>query len=257
MNKQLIFRGVLIVSVALLLASCMGKNGPSSQYQIYVTLPGEPQNYSEWYEIQNAYFDGGKDSVCVREYLTVGPVSLCSQIKDEDSLVGGFALCYGIDTLDTPDRKPCRFAVFDKGGNEKSILYTVFHDTLSTLMPKHAAIIGIPTAESSCSPVSVYVQNVQAVVQAVKHGNGLAGGPFGADDYLTLTVTGSLNRTPVGEKSVKLVDGTKVLGEWTEVDLSKIGNVDAVDFHLSSSRPDLPLYCCLDDLVFFYSAIYN
>ena len=59
-----------------------------------------------------------------------------------------------------------------------------------------------------------------------------------------------------GEKSVRLVDGTKVLGEWTEIDLSKLGSVDALDFHLSSSRGDLPLYCCLDDLIFNYSAIY-
>ena len=256
MNRKMIIRGALIASVALLLASCMSTDGPSSQYQVYVSVPGEVSTLSEWTEILSAYFNEGKDSATVREYLTVGPVTLCSQLKSDGSLAGGFALCYGVDTLDTPDRAPARFAVFDKGGNEKSLLYTVFHDTLETLMPEHPVVIGLPTDESSCLPVCVFVQNVQAVVQAVRHGTGLAGGPFGPDDYLTLTVTGSLNGVSAGEKSVRLVDGTKVLGEWTEIDLSKLGSVDALDFHLSSSRGDLPLYCCLDDLIFNYSAIY-
>ena len=123
-------------------------------------------------------------------------------------------------------------------------------------MPQHAVRIGIPNDESSCVPVSVHVQNVQAVVQAVRHGTGLAGGAFGADDYLTLTFVGSRGGTSTGEKSVKLVEGTKVLGEWTEVDLSALGKIDALDLKLASSRPDLPLYCAVDDLIFHYQAIY-
>jgi hypothetical protein len=256
MKKEMMIRSALIVSVALLSAACINKDGPTSQYELNILVPGEPSTLSEWNVIEAEYFNRGADSVAVREYLEIGPVALCSTLDSKGGLVGGFALCTGADTLDTPDRAPARFAVFDHNGNEKSLLYTVYHDTLSAPMPKHSVLIGIPNTDSSCQPVSVYVQNVHAVVQAVRHGIGLAGGPFGADDHLTLTITGSYDGKVTGEKSVKLVDGTKLLGEWTEVDLSKLGNVDALDLKLTSSRPDLPLYCAVDDLIFHYHAIY-
>ena len=256
MKKENVFRCALVGSLALLAAACLRPDGPSSQYEVNIYVPGEPGNLSEWSTIQAEYFRQGDDSVAVREYLEIGPVALCATLDGTGGLVGGFALCTGADTLDTPDRRPARFAVFDQYGNEKSLLYTVFHDTLSAPMPRHAVLIGIPNDDSSCIPVSVHVQNVQAVVQAVRHGNGLTGGAFGADDYLTLTFTGSRGDTVTGEKSVKLVDGTKVLGEWTEVDLSALGKIDALDLKLTSSRPDLPLYCAVDDLIFHYQAIY-
>ena len=89
-----------------------------------------------------------------------------------------------------------------------------------------------------------------------RYGTGLADGPFGLNDHLTLTVKGFLNGKALGSKSLKLVDGTHILEGWTEVDLSSFGDADALDFSLESTRPDLPLYCCLDDLMFHFVETY-
>ena len=93
---------------------------------------------------------------------------------------------------------------------------------------------------------------MQAVVQAVKHGVGLSGGPFTSDDFLTLTIIGYRGEASTGRTTVKLVDGTRILEKWTEVDLSPLGAVERIELHLESSRPDCPLYCCIDNFLFHY-----
>ena len=45
--------------------------------------------------------------------------------------------------------------------------------------------------------------------------------------------------------------------EWTKVDLSEMGSMDALDLYLTSSRADFPLYCCLDDMGYHYIEIYQ
>ena len=59
------------------------------------------------------------------------------------------------------------------------------------------------------------------------------------------------------KKDVKLIDGTQIVTEWKEVDLESLGKVDAVNLRLTSSRPDFPLYCCLDDMGYVYNEIYQ
>jgi hypothetical protein len=88
-------------------------------------------------------------------------------------------------------------------------------------------------------------------------GTGLAEGPFQAGDYLKLTFTGMLNKKATGTKEVALIDGTSYLKEWTTVDLSDLGKIDELGLHLSSSRADFPLYCCLDDMGYHYIEIYE
>ena len=124
-------------------------------------------------------------------------------------------------------------------------------------MPEHFIQVYIPNTDSSCSADQLYVHNVQAVVQAAKYGVGLAGGPFQEDDYLLLTITGMMDTKVTGTKEVKLVDGTKALEEWTKVDITSLSKVNTIEFKLTSSRSDFPLYCCLDDLMVHYVEIYE
>ena len=258
MMKKLMKKGAVLGAAVLLLSACLGQESSTSTYDANILSHYEPDNSYEYDDFLNTLFNGGKDTVSVNKYLTLGPLTHYSTVKDADgSLVGGFALCVGKDTLATPERKPSRFAVFDKGGYKESLAYVVFHDTTAALMPEHAMQFYVPNTASSCEPKAVCVQNVQAVVQAVKHGTGLAGGPFTSDDYLTLVLTGSLKGKVQATVEVTLVDGTKPLDKWTEVDLTRMGKADVIDLHLESSRPDLPLYCCLDNLLFHYSEIYN
>ncbi|GEM_PF-678169 len=256
MFKKMMKRSAFLGVLALVAASCLSGLEGQSKYDGRVVLTFEPDNGYEWESFVNEFFNGGKDTVVAYPYFSTSAISVCAKLDDADVFQGGFALCRGLDSLATPDRKPSRFAVFDKSGHAGSYAYAVFHDTTATLMPEHAVLAPVPNAESTNSPDAVYVHNVQAVVQAIRYGTGLAGGPFVAGDYLTLTVTGYKNGTKAGEKSLNLVSGTEALKEWTEMDLTSIGSVDALDFHLTSSRDDLPLYCCVDNLIMHIVQVY-
>ena len=256
MLRKMLIRSACAGAVALAPVSCFSNLAGQSKYDGYIALTFEPDNAWDWESFVDRFFNGGKDTVVTYPYFSTGAISVCAKLSDDETFQGGFALCRGVDTLATPDRKPSRFAVFDKGGHENSYAYVVFHDTTATLMPEHSVLAPVPNDQSTNIPAVVFVQNVQAVVQAVRLGSGLAGGPFGAGDYLTLTITGYKGASKVGEKSVNLVSGTEALVKWTEVDLSGIGSVDVLDFHLASNREDLPLYCCVDDLVFHVTEVY-
>jgi hypothetical protein len=256
MFKKMIIRGAFLGAIALAAVSCFSGLDGQSKYDGHARLAFEPANPYEWESFVNQFFNEGKDTVAAYPYFTTGSISVCAKLSDDDVFQGGFALCRGVDTLAAADRKPSYFAVFDKGGNQGSYGYVVFHDTTATLMPEHAVLVPVPNEQSSNAPTLVFVQNVQATVQAARLGTGLAGGPFGAGDHLTLTVTGYKGTAKTGEKSVALISGTEPLKEWTDVDLSGLGSVDALDFHLSSNRDDMPLYCCVDDLVIHVTEIY-
>lgn len=71
-------------------------------------------------------------------------------------------------------------------------------------------------------------------------------------DYLTVTVTGYLNKAAVKSVNVDLVrnDSMKrtVITKWTEVDLSSLGFVDALKFTVETNRADFPRSLCIDNL---------
>lgn len=258
MKSKLMIRGALLGLTFFLAASCLGTDGPQSRYEAYVKVGYGPESWSQMESFLSEFFKGGTDSVSVTESFYYGPVYHYAKLtEDKTELLGGISMCYGIDSLFAPDRRPARRAVCDKkGGYGGSFGYAVFHDTLSTQMPEHAIQIYIPNEESTCTPYGVYVQNTHAVVEAVKYGVGLEGGPFGNDDWMDLTFKASYKGASSGEKTVRIVDGQKLLDGWTEVDLSKMTRTDAMDLVLTSSRPDMPLYVCLDNFIFYYLEIY-
>jgi hypothetical protein len=254
MNTKMMKMGAFLCAVALTVSGCFKLTTPESKYELNLQIHYEPDNEYDVGKFMQTFFNDGADSVSVHEYLTVDEViTHNSKVDAKNELIGGFAMCIGIDTIATPDRRPQRYAVFDDGGYGKSLAYVVYHDTLSTLLPEHSIDFYVPNEQSTCKLKNVFVQNVQAVVQAVKHGTGLAGGPFTDGDFLTMTFIGVKGGQTTGTKVVKLVDGTQLLGKWTEVDLSSLGYVEHLDLHMESSRPDCPLYCCLDNLAFHLS----
>lgn len=258
MKHNLLVRGALVGLTIALAASCMSMDGPQSKYEAYIQVGYGPESPTQVESFISAFFNGGADSVSVAGTFYYGPVYHYAEIsEDKTTVLGGLTMCIGVDTLVAPDRRPAPWAVCDKeGGHGGSLGYAVFHDTLSTLMPDHPIETYIPNDESTCMPYLVYVQNSHAVVEAVKYGVGLSGGPFGDSDWMDLTIKASRNGASAGEKTVRLVDGKKLLEGWTEVDLSKMTEADAVDLVLTSSRSDMPLYVCLDDFIFYYLEIY-
>ena len=258
MKRNLMRRGALLGAAVLLATACFKDKDFASEYTTHILIRYEPDYDYQWDQFAHDFFNDGKDTVSIHENFSIGPVYHFAELDEDKGLLGGIVLARGRDTDASPDRKPSRFAVYDgKYGNKESKVYAVFHDTTDVLMPEHTIQIYIPNTASSCTASVMYVHNVQAAVQAAMHGVGLEGGAFQAGDHLTLTVTGIRNSAETGKKEVKLIDGTQIVTEWKEVDLESLGRVDAVNLRLTSSRPDFPLYCCLDDMGYVYNEIYQ
>ena len=255
MKTKMMIRGALVGVVVLLATSCFDTGDYKTKYESYIVVGFEPEMEYDWADFVDEWFDHGKDTVSFFPNFRWGPGYFFAKLDDQKVFQGGTALCRGKDTDASAEREPSCFAVYDENvGNQKSHAYAVFHQ--ASMMPEHFIQIYLPTTESSCAAESMYVHNVQAVVQAVKHGVGLADGPFQAEDYLLLTVTGMKGTSVTGTMEVKLVDGTSFIKEWTKVDITDLGSIDTIEFKLTSNRPDLPLYCCLDDLMVHYIEIY-
>jgi len=85
-----------------------------------------------------------------------------------------------------------------------------------------------------------------------------SGYTYTTDDYFILTINGILNdNTVTGSIDFYLADFTNgnsyIIDDWTNVDLSSLGNVDGLKFTFSSSDVgtygiNTPLYYCLDNL---------
>ena len=256
MKRKMMMRFAPLGFVALLAAACFPLDDGTSKNELYLRVRNESESVYDYADFLKTMFNGGKDTVSVFPTVNYGPIYHYSKSSDDESASGGFAFCIGLDTLLAADRTPSFYAVCDKGGNEGSLCYVVYHDTIPALMPDHAIEVYIPNDLSYCQPVSVFVQNTHAVTEAVLFGVGLADGPFRAGDFLSVTFKSFKKDAPVGEKTVRLVDGTKLLEKWTEVDLMDLGSMDTMDIILTSSRPDMPLYVCLDDFYYHYLEAY-
>ena len=258
MNTKMMIRSALLGALTILAVSCFSKEDFKTEYDSHLLIQFEPDQEYQWGDFADQFFHGGKDTVAFYPSISMGPVYFFAKLDDEEAFLGGSAICCGKDADVSEGREPSCFAVCDEyGGNLKSHAYLVFHDAAASQMPEHFIQVYIPNVESSCGAEYLYVHNVQAVVQAAKYGVNLAGGPFQGDDYLLLTITGLLGSKETGTVEVKLVDGTKAIEEWTKVDISSMGKIDTIDFKLTSSRDDFPLYCCLDDLGLHYVEIYQ
>ena len=100
----------------------------------------------------------------------------------------------------------------------------------------------------------MYVNNNVYALNSMTKGDAIAGDPFGAEDYFTLTITGSLEGKAVNAKvDFDLARGTNIVTDWTYVDLSALGKVDEISFTMTGSRTgdyglNTPTYFCIDNL---------
>ena len=71
-----------------------------------------------------------------------------------------------------------------------------------------------------------------------------------------LTATGYLDGKETGKAEIYLADfrdsKDSVVTSWTPFALNKLGNIEYIDFELTSSKTEVPQYFCLDN---FYANI--
>lgn len=97
-----------------------------------------------------------------------------------------------------------------------------------------------------------FVNNTAYAVTSMCNGDSYAK-KFGKDDWFKLTISGSLNGVAVNNQVVvDLAADGKYINEWTYVDLSTLGEIDAVQFSMSSSDTgdwgmNTPAYFAMDN----------
>lgn len=99
-----------------------------------------------------------------------------------------------------------------------------------------------------------YITNNVYAYNSMKNGDDYAGEPFKAGDFFLLTIGGSLNGNMVNTTvEFYLAKDANIVTDWTYVDLSKLGKVDALYFTMSGSRTgdyglNTPTYFCIDNI---------
>ena len=100
----------------------------------------------------------------------------------------------------------------------------------------------------------MYVCNNVYAYNSITKGDAIAGDPFGDDDWFMLSIGGMLDGKMVNTQvEFYLAKGKNVVTDWTYVDLSQLGKVDAIFFTLSGSKTgdwglNTPAYFCIDNL---------
>ncbi len=107
-------------------------------------------------------------------------------------------------------------------------------------------------------PQTIYVTNSAYGYWAMRNGTAYSHA-FTADDWCKLTIIGVDGYTVTGKVEVYLARGTEILDQWQAVDLTPLGECNAVYFQMSSSDTgqwgmNNPAYFCLDDLTVLYQS---
>lgn len=190
--------------------------------------------------------DFGEDSVYFESAVSAGNILYFAN-KVEGGNFGGFALSIAKNRTD--EYGP--YSVYDSDAAYGSDGFLLFRNTPS-LMPEHHIIFMQPDY-GTCSPVLCMVHNTTLVAKTILEGEN----KFERDDWLKLTATGYAGDTVTGTAEIYLADYREkdsLITTWTAFDLQKLGNIEYIDFSLSSSKPDgvVPEYFCMDN---FYANI--
>lgn len=125
-------------------------------------------------------------------------------------------------------------------------IYTVYYQNPdSSKMPAHD--VSFPYTENgTCTMGGCYLTNTVEVAEYVKAN-------FTLGDRLTVKATGYLNGQKTGETEMALADFSaqkdSIVSTWTPFELTKLGAVEYVDFEILSTKPDVPAYFCMDNMV--------
>lgn len=236
LNKLKYMKRIMILFVSLIaLASCMMDTTTQQSYTLVATF-----EYSVDFGEDSLYFDTkygqgiGWDDLAFLHKLD----------EDRTEFTGGFLLSQLKSTEDTALDSTWR--VVQGRGYGSSETYLVYHSNQDkSMMPEHDALF-ITKDYGTCAPSGCYVNNTALVASKVRS-------TFEIGDRLVLKAVGYVGEKKTGETEILLADYSaqqdSVMTAWTPFELNKLGTVETIDFELISTRPEVPLYVCIDNFV--------
>lgn len=154
----------------------------------------------------------------------------------------GFALssrtATGFDNL-TPDQY--NNVVGKAHSGNKFIVATTYGETIDI------------NVEGGAVVESLWYTNSSYTVNSILNGDGYAGEPFKADDWLSCTFVGTHADGTTASVEVKLAENGTYVNEWKKVNLRPLGKITALSLSFDGSRKNqygllTPSYICLDDI---------
>ena len=235
---------ILIWTVALVsCAACMDNTGYSEQFVDYATFEYIGEDYTHLFGSDSLFFN--VEYIDENKGVSVIPwrhMGFYTKVSKDKNYLGGFILSYLKPANDTTVFKSNPYRVYDNYASGKNT-YAVFrYDKDSDMMPEKDFLFH-SAANGTCTLNGCAVANTEDVVKAVRS-------EFKEGDKLVLKATGYLKGEVSGTAEIALADYEKyrdsVVTRWTVFDISKLGSVDCIDFELSSTKPGIPEYFCMD-----------
>lgn len=230
----------MLASAAIFATSCLSSGVSKSDY----TIIGNFEGYASSDQMVAQYF---KDSLRFAKQILTDDYSCLNSDYDENNSIfnGGFCLSMKKDSLNAEKTGISDYSsAGPAAGATNSKVYAVFRYPVSQQYDWQIYLDSFDVG--TCSMSGFYIDNVSKTIKAIEDK------PLADGDYLTVTITGYLKKAAGKSVSFDLVRSssmkTTVVTNWTEVDLSSLGNVDALKFTVETNRTDFPLSFCLDNL---------
>ena len=235
-------RKLLVLTAAVFtLASCLNSTEYSESFPVCATFEYS-NDYSQMFGADSLYFEAEyKVGFAWQNYLAFG-----HKINEQTAeFEGGFLLSYlaAPSSDDSSQLQNNLYRAGKKPADGKT--YTVFQKTAN--MPQKHFWFNFNQGEikGTCTPLCVMVNNTVAATDSIKAN-------FQLGDSMTLKATGYLEGKKTDSAEIKLAEFTSaedsIMSSWTLFDLSKLGQVDNIefDFVIPEGR-GVPETVCMDD----------
>lgn len=244
---------ITVILITLLsIVSCMSETNYSESYTAYATFEYLGEDYTQLFGSDSLYYNTIASSLDYESAIGWSSLGFNAKVSASMNLFeGGFILSYLKAANDTTAMTPSPYRVY--GNPEKLNTYMVFHDNpAAENMPSHDMFFSM-AKYGTCAVQGCGICNTEEVVKFVREN-------FEDGDRLVVRATGYLEDVKTATAEFPLADFAtfrdSVVTKWTFFDLEKLGDVDFVDFEISSTKPGVPAYFCLDDMIANVSIAY-
>lgn len=245
-------RILFFIAATLMLASCSMESTDRRAFPLLATFDYTDVPRDQIFQKDSIFFS--KQYVDDKNQSALGwgnYIGFFSKLNEDKTNVSGGFILSGFSgkvkegSVETPYRSADTSIV-----SNNYLVYLQSKD--SSVMPEQDFIFSVPQY-GTCTPILCYVTNTTDVVKSVKEN-------FVVGDKMVLSATGYSQGVKTGQTEIVLAEYSavrdSVVTRWTQFDLSKLGNVDNIDFEIISSKADVPTYFCLDDFYVYLTLEY-
>lgn len=228
----------IVIAVSVIATSCLGGGSSTTDY----TMNASFDEYATS-DVIEQYFN---DSLCFLEHINIDMFSYLNANYADSVFGGGFCLSLKKDSLNTDGSVSEYSSCGPSAGALNSTMYAVYSGDGNP--PTYGFQINLSGFSiGTCSMVGFYINNVSKTIKAIEDN------PLQKGDYLKVNIIGYLNSQTTNSVSVYLVNYSElsptIITSWSEVDLSSLSFVDALQFVVETNRDDFPKNFCMDNLL--------